>query len=470
MYSRFFAACAGSARSTVRASSANRETELSSHFQSESRLRRMHKSWCMGLVAACSCAVALLSGCGSIAGGPASGVPGALVPSSSSISFGTVTVGQTASATVSLRNESIDPVKISQINVSGQEFTLAGQNNLPATVASAGVYTVTVQFRPTAAGSAAGDLTVVSNSDSGTSTITLSGTGASTGSTASPAALSAVSCDSESIVGMGSDNCAVTLTAAAPAGGMVVNLASSSASVTVPATVTVAAGSLSAGFSATVAAVTAAQTATLSAAAGGATETFALQLSVSGPALTVGSTTVSFGNVSLNTPATQSVTLTSSGTTALTISAGTMTGTGFTMSGVTFPATLTPGQTATLDLQFDPATSGAATGLVTLSDNVTGAATATIALNGTGISATGYQVQLTWNAPESTTDPAVGYNIYRAANGSATYTLLNSSVNTPTTFTDTTVQDGTSYTYEVTSVDASGVQSVPSNPYTAAIP
>jgi fibronectin type 3 domain-containing protein len=147
-----------------------------------------------------------------------------------------------------------------------------------------------------------------------------------------------------------------------------------------------------------------------------------------------------------------------------------MTGTGFTMSGVTFPATLTPGQTATLDLQFDPATSGAATGLVTLSDNVTGAATATIALNGTGISATGYQVQLTWNAPESTTDPAVGYNIYRAANGSATYTLLNSSVNTPTTFTDTTVQDGTTYTYEVTSVDASGVQSVPSNPYTAAIP
>ena len=467
MHSRFFAPRAGSTRSAVRAFSANQKFRFNSHFQSGSSPQRAYKRWWVGLASACICATTLLSGCGSIEGGPTGGVPGALVPSSSTISFGTVTVGQTARATVSIRNESTNPVQISQVNVSGQSFTLTGQNNLPATIASAGVYTVTVQFEPTAAGSAAGDLTVVSNSASGTATITLSGTGAVA---ANPASLSAVSCDSESIVGTGSDSCAVTLTAAAPAGGIAVTLASSSASVAVPATVTVAAGSVSAGFSATVASVTAAQTATLSAVAGGATRTFALQLSISGPGLTVGSTTVSFGNVNLNTPATQSVTLTSSGTTALTIIAGTLTGPGFTMSGVTFPVTLTPGQVATLDLQFDPATSGAATGLVTLSDNVTGAATATIALSGTGVSATGYQVQLTWDAPTSTTDPAVGYNIYRAESGSASYTLLNSSVNTQTTYTDTTVQDGTSYTYEVTSVDASGVQSVPSNTYTAAIP
>jgi fibronectin type 3 domain-containing protein len=43
-------------------------------------------------------------------------------------------------------------------------------------------------------------------------------------------------------------------------------------------------------------------------------------------------------------------------------------------------------------------------------------------------------------------------------------------VNPPTTFTDTTVASGSSYNYEVTSVDASGVESAPSNVYTAAIP
>jgi hypothetical protein len=293
---------------------------------------------------------------------------------------------------------------------------------------------------------------------------------ASTGSTPTQATLSSVSCSSAAIIGAGSDSCTVTLSTPAGSGGFTVSLASSNSALTVPATVTVTAGATSAGFSATAAAVTTAQTATVSATAGGLTMTVALQLSVSGPGLTIGSTTVSFGNVGLNTPATQTVTLTSSGTTALTISAETLTGTGFTMSGVTFPVTLNPGQTATLDLQFDPTTSGAATGSVTLTSNAIGAGTATIALSGTGVSATGYEVQLTWDAPTSSTDPVVGYNIYRAVSGSSSYTLLNSSVNDPTSYTDATVQDGTSYTYEVMSVDASGVQSAPSNTYTAAIP
>jgi fibronectin type 3 domain-containing protein len=47
---------------------------------------------------------------------------------------------------------------------------------------------------------------------------------------------------------------------------------------------------------------------------------------------------------------------------------------------------------------------------------------------------------------------------------------VNTAVNAPTTYTDTTVQDGLTYDYEVTSVDASGVESTPSNVYTAAIP
>jgi hypothetical protein len=680
MHSIYFAPRAGSARSTVRASFGKSQFQFKPGSGSGGSILRIHRAWRIGALAVVSCCVAVvLSGCGSIEGGGTAAGTGALVASSNALSFGTVTVGQRASATVSLKNESTNPVQISQISVSGQSFALMGQSTLPLTIAAAGTYSVSVQFQPTVAGAAAGNLTVTSNSASGNPIITLSGTGAAAGSSSPPGAtLSALSCSSANVTGTDSDSCVVTLsapagnggvtvtlasndaaltvptsvtiaantstaaftayattvsaaqsatitatlgttsltcdlqlepeqssggtpalslsaesvdfgditvntaatpqvitltssgtaaltitaaavtgsgfsvsgagfpvtlnpgqavglqvkfdptnagavtgsltivtnapvngtatislsgtgdatagvlsaltctnatmtaagtdactvslTAAAPTGGLVVTLASSSASVTLPPTVTVAGGATSAGFSATVAAFGTTQTATLSATARGTTKTFALQLSVAAAGLTIGSTSVSFGDVDLNTPATQTVTLTSSGTAALTISSGTPMGTGFTMSGVTFPVTLNSGQTATLDLQFDPTTSGAATGSVTLTSNATGAATATIALSGTGVSATGYEVQLTWDAPSSTTDPAVGYNIYRAVNGSASYTLLNSSVNAPTTYTDTTVQDGTSYTYEVTSVDASGVQSAPSNTYTAAIP
>jgi hypothetical protein len=185
--------------------------------------------------------------------------------------------------------------------------------------------------------------------------------------------------------------------------------------------------------------------------------------------LTLGSTSVAFGSVSLNTPSTQTVKLTSSGTASLTISAATIKGTGFTMSGVTAPVTLTPGQSATIDLQFDPTAAGADTGAVTISSNSSSGATSTIALSGTGTSSVAYAVDLNWSAPASGSVAVTGYNIYRAASGGA-YQALNASVNSATSYTDKTVKAGTSYTYEVMSVDASGTQSTPSNVFSATIP
>jgi fibronectin type 3 domain-containing protein len=94
----------------------------------------------------------------------------------------------------------------------------------------------------------------------------------------------------------------------------------------------------------------------------------------------------------------------------------------------------------------------------------------TVALSGTGAAApASYQVELTWDAPASSSDPVAGYHVYRATSGGS-YALLTSSLNTPTTYTDTSVQAGANYNYEVTSVDASGVESAPSNVYAATIP
>jgi hypothetical protein len=95
------------------------------------------------------------------------------------------------------------------------------------------------------------------------------------GATTAPS-LSTVSLAPTSVVGGASATGTVTLTAAAPAGGLAVTLADNSAAVTVPAGVTVAAGQTSATFTATTSTVTATATATITATAGAVSRTAGL--------------------------------------------------------------------------------------------------------------------------------------------------------------------------------------------------
>jgi hypothetical protein len=80
-----------------------------------------------------------------------------------------------------------------------------------------------------------------------------------------------------------------------------------------------------------------------------------------------------------------------------------------------------------------------------------------------------YQVDLTWAAPSSSADPVAGYIVYRAT-GTGNYEPLFTTPVTALAFNDLNVSAGTTYDYEVTSVDAAGNESVPSSVYTAAIP
>ena len=185
--------------------------------------------------------------------------------------------------------------------------------------------------------------------------------------------------------------------------------------------------------------------------------------------LNVNATTIAFGTVNLNTPATQSVTLTSTGTTTVTISGASVTGTGFSISGATFPLTLNPNQSAQLFVVFDPNVAGSATGQLKISSNSSSGATTVVSLTGSGQSIL-YQVNLSWNAPASSPDPVTGYNVLRAPTGTTTYQQLNTSTVTATNYVDGSVQNGTTYDYVVQSVDAAGTSSAPSNTYTAAIP
>jgi trimeric autotransporter adhesin len=86
-----------------------------------------------------------------------------------------------------------------------------------------------------------------------------------------PASLSAVALNPASVTGGASSTGTVTLTSAAPAGGITVTLSSNTGAATVPATVTVAAGATTATFTVTTATVSTATVSTITAAYNGVT-------------------------------------------------------------------------------------------------------------------------------------------------------------------------------------------------------
>jgi hypothetical protein len=175
--------------------------------------------------------------------------------------------------------------------------------------------------------------------------------------------------------------------------------------------------------------------------------------------LSVSANTIAFGNVILHTTATQTVTLSVTGTQSVTINAS-VTGTGFSISSTTFPLTLSSGQSATFTVEFEPTITGAVAGQISITSDAATNDTQNIALTGTGAVAV---AQLNWTAPDSTSDPIIGYNVYRALNGSSTYQMLNSSLITDTAYVDETVDSGLTYSFYATSEDSAGAESDPSN-------
>jgi hypothetical protein len=101
---------------------------------------------------------------------------GTLSPSSSSLAFGSVTVGNNSSLSETLTNTGGSSVTISTATVSGAAFSL-GPLTLPATLTANQSVTFTVTFTPTTTGAASGSLSVVSNATNSPLDIALSGTG-----------------------------------------------------------------------------------------------------------------------------------------------------------------------------------------------------------------------------------------------------------------------------------------------------
>jgi hypothetical protein len=193
----------------------------------------------------------------------------------------------------------------------------------------------------------------------------------------------------------------------------------------------------------------------------------AATLTVNPAVLTLGinPTSLSFGNVTTGTSsAAQSVIITDTGNSNVAISQITLTGAGYTMTGGSAPVTLTPSQNITLSVQFSPNVTGTVNGNISIVSNATGSP-ATVSLTGTGV--VQHSVALTWNASASA---VAGYNVYRGTVSGGPYAKINATLVTPLSYTDSTVQSGTTYYYVTTAVDSSGTESVFSNQVSAVIP
>jgi hypothetical protein len=181
--------------------------------------------------------------------------------------------------------------------------------------------------------------------------------------------------------------------------------------------------------------------------------------------LAVAPTTMSFGNLAVGSKSAQKGTLTA-GTTDITVSSAAWNGQGYALSGITFPVTVPAGQSVPFSVTFDPQAPGSAPGTVAFVSDATNSPT-TETLTGSGTQQqSGHSVALSWNPSSS---QVVGYNVYRRASGGS-YAKINPSVSATTSYTDTSVQSGTTYDYVTTAIDSSNVESGYSNQATATIP
>jgi hypothetical protein len=308
---------------------------------------------------------------------------GALTGSPTSFSFGNVQDGTSQSQTETLKNTGGENLTISQATASGAGFSYTGLT-LPLTLTPNQSTTFSVVFAPTAAGAVTGTLALTVGGSTALS-LALSGTGVGPATlTANPTSLTFTGVtvgqsqsQTETVKNTGGENATISQVTAAGTGFSI-------SGITPPVTLT---PGQSTSFSVTFA-PTAAGSATGSVTVTSNASNPSLSVALSGTAaaggaLTGNPTSFSFGNVQDGTSQSQTETLKNTGGTSLTISAATISGAGFSHTGLTLPLTLAPNQSSTFAVVFAPTTAGAVTG--TLGLTVGGSTALSLALSGTGV-------------------------------------------------------------------------------------
>lgn len=176
-------------------------------------------------------------------------------------------------------------------------------------------------------------------------------------------------------------------------------------------------------------------------------------------------TNLAFGSVQVGTKSTLPVVLTNNGSSTVAITKGLIQGPGFSVS-VKLPIILQPGQNFPLNVTFAPRASNNYAATISGLGNT--GLLVSVPTTGTGTQQS-YYVNLAWNATPAPPD-IVGYNVYRGIQSGGPYGKLNSTIDSSTGYTDSSVTAGTTYYYVTTSVDTSGMESAYSNESEATIP
>jgi hypothetical protein len=317
----------------------------------------------------------------------ASGGPNPLTVSPSNVSFGNVLVGTSQAQSVVLANSGGSNLTISSVTLSGTGFTLSGLN-YPVTLAGGQSVTCTLTFAPTSTGSDTGSVSISLNTQSNggkhhgnfaqrdstavtVPAVGLSGTGVAPGQLATnPTSLSfgniqvgTNQTQTETLTNSGGANLTISQATAIGAGFSVTGLS-------LPLTL-VPNQSLTFGvaFAPTSAG---AGNGSLSITTSGSNTSLAIALSGTGvmPAkLVPNPATLTFTNVQVGQSPVQTETVTNTGGSAAQISQVAASGTGFSVSGITTPVTLTPGQSTSFNVAFAPQSAGSFSGGISITSN-----------------------------------------------------------------------------------------------------
>src|SRR2546422_1052987 len=324
-----------------------------------------------------------ISGCGGVAGKntPPQG-NGQLSARPASVAFGNVTVGSRSTQAIGLSNTGSVNLTVSLGGATGPGFSISGLS-FPLILPPGQSSTFSVQFAPTATGIVSGSVSLVSDAPNSPSTIALSGTGVQPQLSVAPPSVSfgnvlvgSTGVQTLSLKSSGSPRYPLSYPTR-PASDFSISGPtfpltlppgqSSTLSVQFTPTTT---GSASGGIS-------------LVSDAPNSPSTIALSGTGVQPQLSIRPPSVNFGNVVVGTTNTQTITLTNSGTADLTIPQATVTGAGFSISGLNFPRTLPAGQSIPLSIQLAPTAAGSVSGSVSLVSNAPNSPTI-IPLTGSG--------------------------------------------------------------------------------------
>lgn len=381
---------------------------------------------------------------------------GSLTANPTSFAFGNIQVGTTSSQTETLSNTGGSGVTISAASATGSGVSLVGLT-LPITLNAGQSTSFTVTFAPATTGAVNGDVVITSDGSNSSLSIPVSGKGVAAGTLGpNPASLSFGNVQ----VGHSADLFeTLTNTGSSPVDisqANVTNSAFSLSGLTLPTTLnpsesvtfttTFTPGS-SGSANGNIKIVSSASNSNLSVSLSG-TGTAAGQLSISPASL-------SFGAVAVGSASSLGATLTATGA-PVTVSSATSSSGEFVVSGITLPATIPAGQSASFTVTFTPSASGSAKASITFAGDASNSPTAQTA-SGTGQTQS-HAVGLAWNPSSG----GVSYNIYRKLSTDPGYTQIYSGATT-TSYTDSTVSSGDTYDYAVTAVDAESQESGYSN-------